>query len=133
MLPIRQLPLPLAHAAAAAGAADNADLAPADAPDPAALPASAGRLANAATAAPPADTPHCNNGFVDATADTSVNSPSADNAAAGPDNRLELEQTTEDTEVGPRERELPRVKPRRGVYGSSPGRSYGRITMYSSA
>ena len=133
--PTRQLtpplmPLPLSVLCAAA---DNADLVPAVAPDPALLPASAGSPGTVATAAPPADTPRCNSGSAAATADTSARSPSTDNAAPAHDNRLELEPTNMDTEVGPRERELPGVKPRRGVCCSSPGRSYWCIRMYSSA
>lgn len=99
----RQLTPPPARDAAA----DNADLALADAPDPVASPASAGRPAIAATDTLPADTPHCNSGSGGATADTIVRSPSADIAAADHDNRLVLDLTKEDTEVGPRERELP--------------------------
>lgn len=100
--PLVQQPLPVLCAVA-----DNAGLVPADAPDPALLPASAGSPGTVATAAPPADTPRCNSGSADATADTSARSPSADNAALAHDNRLELDTTNVDTEVGPRERELP--------------------------
>jgi hypothetical protein len=88
-------------------AADNADLAPADVPAPGLLPASAGSPGIVATAAPLADMPRCNSGSAAATADTSARSPSIDNAAVGHDNRLELGPTNVDTEVGPRERELP--------------------------
>jgi hypothetical protein len=116
-LPLRQLAPP-----ARGAAADNAGLVPAGAPDPAALPASAGRLANAATVALPAGRAHCNSGFGDAAADTTVRSPSKDNAAVGHGNRLVLDQTREDTEVVPRERELPGVKPRSGACDSSSGR-----------
>ncbi len=122
--PARQLTLPLAHAHAHVAAADNAALAHADAPDPAAWPASADLPDNAATAALPGDTSCCKSGSADGTADTNLHSPSAGNAAAGLDNRLVSDQTMEDTEVGPRERELPEVKPRRGASHSSPGRSY---------
>jgi hypothetical protein len=118
MLPLRQLTPPLARGAAA----DNAGIARAGALGPAALPANAGRLANIATAAPLAGTPHCNSGFGEATADTTVRSPSKDNAAAGHDKRLVPDQTREDTEVVPRERELPGVKPRSGACDSSSGR-----------
>jgi hypothetical protein len=117
-LPLRQLASPPARGAAD----DNAGLVPAGAPDPAALPASAGRLANAATVALPAGRAHCNSGFGDAAADTTVRSPSKDNAAVGHGNRLVLDQTREDTEVVPRERELPGVKPRSGACDSSSGR-----------
>jgi hypothetical protein len=107
--PTRQLtltPLPPPLPALCA-AADNGDLVPADAPDPALLPASAGSPGTVATAAPPVDTPRCNSGSAAATADTIARSPSADNAAAAPDNRLVTDQTKVDTEVGPRERLLP--------------------------
>ncbi len=122
--PLMQQPLPVLCAVV-----DNADLAPADAPALALLPANAGLPGTVATAAPPAGTPRCNSDSAVETADTIARSPSADNAAAGHDNRLELDPTNVDTEMGPQERELPGSSleeefsaPLRGVLIGAPGR-----------
>jgi hypothetical protein len=104
--PTRQLMQQLTPPLVLCTVADIADLVPADAPAPVLSPASAGSPGTVATAAPPAGTPRCNSGSAAATANTIARSPSADNAASAHDNRLELDPTNMDTEVGPQEREL---------------------------
>jgi hypothetical protein len=128
--PTRQLTPPRLVRAAAV---DNAALVRGGAPVLAVSLATADWPDNAATAAPPACTPHCNNGSADATAQTTLRTLAKDNAAVGPGKDLVLGQKRLDTEVGPREIATPWVMPRSGVDLSTSGRFYGSIRMHPSA
>jgi hypothetical protein len=103
-LPARQLTPPRLVRAAAV---DNAAVGRGGAPVLAVSLATADWPGNAATAAPPACMPHCNNGSADAAAQTTLRILSKDNAAVGPGKDLVLAQKRLDTEVGPREIALP--------------------------
>jgi hypothetical protein len=128
--PARQLTPPRLVRAAAV---DNAALVRGGAPVLAVSRATADWPDNAATAAPPAGTPHCNNGSADATAQTTLRTLAKDNAAVGPGKDLVLAQKRLNTEVGPREIATPWVKPRSGADFSASGRFYGSIKMHPSA
>jgi hypothetical protein len=128
--PARQLTPPRLVRAAAV---DNAALVRGGAPVLAMSLATADWPDNAATAAPPAATPHCNNGSAAWAAHTTLRTLSKDNAAVGPGKDLVLAQKRLDIEVGPREIATPWVKPRSGVALSASGRFYGSIKMHPSA
>ena len=88
--------------------ADIDDFVLADAPGPGVSCASAGWPATAASAVPPSGNQRCNNGFADGLDGTAVRTPSVDSAAdAEIGSALVPDQTTRDTEVGPRECRLP--------------------------
>jgi hypothetical protein len=92
---------------ARAAAAGNAAPVRSDAPAPVLSHASVDWPDNAATAAPPADTPRGNNGSADAAEQTTLRSPSKDTVVVARDQALVLAQNRLDTEVAPRECRLP--------------------------
>jgi hypothetical protein len=99
---------------AAAGVHDNADSAPAAVPCPACWPDSPDRHASAASVGPLPGKLHCNNDLADGEAGTTVHSLSEDSAGVETAAKgLDRPSTEMDTEVGPREVALPKVKPRR--------------------
>ena len=82
------------------------------------LPSSArsGGHAKNATALPLADTPDCNTVLAATGAQRTARTPSADNAAvSAPDKSLAPDKIVDHDEVEPRERQLPKVKSRRGA------------------
>jgi hypothetical protein len=98
--PARQLTPPRLVRAAAV---DNAALVRGGAPVLAVSLASSDWPDNAATAAPTADTSHCNSGSAVATAHTTLHTLSRDTAAVACVQALGMAQKRLDTEVGPRE------------------------------
>jgi hypothetical protein len=107
---------PPARPLAAAGVRDNADFAHAAAPCPACWPDSADWHANAASAGLRGGNPHCSSAPGDGKAGTYVHSLSKDSGVLETDAMaLDRRSTALDTEVGPREVVLPKVKPRRKV------------------
>jgi hypothetical protein len=107
---------PPAWPLAAEGVRDNADFAHAAVLYPACWPGSADWHANAASAGPRGGNPHCSSAPADDKAGTCVHSPSKDSGVLETDAMaLDRHSTALDTEVGPREVVLPKVKPRRKV------------------
>src|SRR6266404_4215808 len=93
----------------------SADFAHAAALGPACWPDNAGSHASAASAGLLAGNLHCNNVFADGKDGTTAHSLSEDSVGSETAKALERPSTATDTEVGPREVALPKVKPRRKV------------------
>jgi hypothetical protein len=107
---------PLARPLAADGVRDNADFARVAVLCPACWPDSADWHANAASAGPRHGNPHCSSAPGDGKVGTCVHSLSKDSTAVEIDAMgLDRRRTALDTEAGPREVVLPKVKPRRKV------------------
>ncbi len=101
---------------AADGVRDNAGSAHAAVLCPVCWPDSADRHANAAIAQPLAGNLHCSSAPGDGKAGTCVHSPSKDSGVVEADAMdLDRRSTALDTEAGPREAVLPKVKPRKRV------------------